>query len=104
MIAYRLHLERANMIAVELARSGKLGRLRMFNSLFALQVREGDIRVRRKMGGGSLYDIGIYCINAARYMFQDNPVEAFAFSVNGTDPRFQKIDEMSGALLRFPGD
>src|SRR5262245_16826279 len=104
MIAYRLHLERANMSAVELARSGKLGRLRMFNSLFALQVREGDIRVRRKMGGGSLYDIGIYCINAARYMFQDNPVEAFAFSVNGTDPRFQEIDEMSGALLRFPGD
>ena len=104
MIAYRLHFEEANMNAVEIARSGKLGKLRMFNSVFALQVREGDIRVRRKMGGGSLYDIGVYCINAARYLFQDNPVEVCTFSVKGMDRRFREVDEMSGALLRFPGD
>ena len=104
MIAYRLHFEEANMNAVEIARSGKLGKLRMFNSVFALQVREGDIRVRRKMGGGSLDDIGVYCINAARYLFQDNPVEVCTFSVKGTDRRFREVDEMSGALLRFPGD
>jgi len=104
MIAYRLHLEAANVNAVEIARSGKLGKLRMFNSVFALQVREGDIRVRRKMGGGSLYDIGVYCLNAARYLFQDNPVEVSTFSVVGTDRRFREVDEMSGALLRFPGD
>ncbi len=104
MIAYRLHLEGANVNAVEIARSGKLGKLRMVNSVFALQVREGDIRVRRKMGGGSLYDIGVYCINAARYLFQDNPVEVSSFSVKGTDRRFREVDEMSGALLRFPGD
>jgi predicted dehydrogenase len=104
MIAYRLHMESANMTAVEIARSGKLVKLRMFNSVFALQVREGDIRVRRKLGGGSLYDIGIYCINAARYLFQDNPVEVSAFSMKGTERRFQEVDEMSGALLRFPGE
>ena len=104
MIAYRLHLEAANVNAVEIARSGKLGKLRMFNSVFSLQVREGDIRVRRKMGGGSLYDIGVYCINAARYLFQDNPVEVSTFSVKGTERRFREVDEMSGALLRFPGD
>jgi predicted dehydrogenase len=104
MIAYRLHFEKANMSAVEIARSGKLGRLRLYNSLFGLQVREGDIRVRRKLGGGSLYDIGIYCVNAARYLFQDNPVEVCAFSMKGTERRFREVDEMSGALLRFPGD
>jgi predicted dehydrogenase len=104
MIAYRLHLEDANMTAVQIARSGKLGTLRMFASVFALQVREGDIRVRREMGGGTLYDIGVYCINAARYLFQDNPVEVCAFSMKGTDRRFREVDEMSGALLRFPGE
>ena len=103
MIAYRLHLEEANVNAVEIARSGKLGKLRIFNSVFALQVREGDIRVRRKMGGGSLFDIGVYCINAARYLFRDNPVEVSAFSMKGADRRFREVDEMSGALLRFPG-
>jgi glucose-fructose oxidoreductase len=104
MIAYRLHFEAANVSAVEIARSGKLGRLRMFNSVFALQVRDRDIRVRRDMGGGSLYDIGIYCINAARYLFQENPIEICAFSVKDTERRFREVDEMSGALLRFPSD
>jgi predicted dehydrogenase len=102
MIAYRLHFEEANVNAVELAHSGKLGKLRMFNSTFSMQVRDGDIRVKRKMGGGSLYDIGIYCINGARYLFQENPIEVSAFSVKGTDRRFREVDEMSGALLHFP--
>lgn len=102
MIAYRLHLEEANVNAVEIAQSGKLGKLRMFNSVFTMQVREGDIRVQRKMGGGSLYDIGVYCINAARYLFQENPIEVSTFSVKGTDRRFREVDEMSGALLSFP--
>jgi len=68
-----------------------------------LQVRDGDVRVRRKMGGGPLYDIGVYCINAARYLFQDNPIEVSTFSVKGTDRRFREVDEMAAALLRFPG-
>jgi glucose-fructose oxidoreductase len=102
MIAYRLHLEEANVNVVELARSGKLGKLRMFNSTFSMQVRKGDIRLKRAMGGGSLYDIGIYCINAARYLFQENPIEVSTFSVKGTDSRFREVDEMSGALLCFP--
>ena len=101
MIAYRLHFNEANISAVELAQSGKLGKLRMFNSTFSMQVRNGDIRVKRKMGGGSLYDIGIYCINAARYLFQENPIEVSTFSVKGTDRRFHEVDEMSGALLSF---
>ena len=65
MIAYRLHFEEANVKAVEIARSGKLGNLRAFNSLFTMQVKEGDIRLQKDLGGGTLYDIGIYCINEA---------------------------------------
>lgn len=104
MVAYRLHLEEANMKTVELARSGKLGKLRLFSSVFTMQVREGDIRVKKELGGGTLYDIGVYCINAARYLFQDNPTSVSAFSVGGTDRRFRQVDEMTAALLHFPGD
>lgn len=104
MVAYRLHLEEANMKTVELARSGKLGKVRFFSSVFTLQVREGDIRVKKALGGGTLYDIGVYCINAARYLFQDNPTSVSAFSVGGTDRRFREVDEMTAALLHFPGD
>jgi predicted dehydrogenase len=105
MVAYRLHFEEANMKAVEIVRSGKLGEPRLFSSVFSMQVRPGNIRTEKEMGGGTLYDIGIYCINAARYLFGDEPTEVSAFSsANRKDPRFKEIDEMTGALLRFPND
>jgi len=104
MIAYRLHFDEANMTAVQMLHSNKIGPPRLFNSTFTMQVRTGDIRVQRKFGGGPLYDIGIYCINAARYLFGEEPVEVSAFSASGADRRFKEVDEMTGALLRFPQD
>lgn len=104
MIAYRLHFETANLEAIDIAASGELGELRYFQSSFSMQAREGGIRLRRETGGGTLYDIGIYCINAARYLFQDEPEEVFCVSVKGHDPRFEEVDEMSSAILRFSGD
>jgi Predicted dehydrogenases and related proteins len=104
MIAYRLHFEATNLRAVEIAESGVLGDVRAFQSLFAINVQPGNIRLEQELGGGTLYDIGIYCINAARYLFRDEPLEVAALSANGGDPRFAETDEMTGALLRFPQD
>jgi glucose-fructose oxidoreductase len=102
MIAYRLHLDLANLKAVEIAQSGQLGELRLFESLFTINVREGNIRLDREKGGGSLYDIGIYCINAARYVFQDDPIRVQAFSQSRDGERFDEVDEMTAAVLEFP--
>jgi glucose-fructose oxidoreductase len=107
MVAYRLHFEEANLRAVELVQSGRLGEVRLFNSVFTMTVKEGDIRLNpRAEGGGTLYDIGIYCINAARYLFEAEPEEVTAFTARGDDPRFSAdgVDEMTSAVLRFPGD
>ena len=106
MIAYRLHFDEGNLRAVDVAQSGKLGDLRIFSSVFAMDVRAGDIRLSpRAEGGGTLYDIGVYCINAARYLFQAEPEEVFAVSVSGREPRFaaEGTDEMTVGTLRFPG-
>jgi glucose-fructose oxidoreductase len=104
MIAYRLHLEEANLQAIEVVKSGKIGEPRLFNSVFTQQVQEGNIRVRQAVGGGTIDDIGIYCINAARYLFQDDPIEVLAVSANSGEPRFQEVEEMTSAILRFPDD
>ena len=104
MIAYRLHFEEANLKAVRMVQAGKLGEPRLFNSVFTMQVRDKDIRTQKELGGGTLYDIGIYCINAARYLLRAEPIEVTAFSVSGTDRRFKEVDEMTVALLRFPDD
>lgn len=101
MTAYRLHFERGNLEAARIARSGQLGELRFFNSSFALQLQRGNIRADRSLGGGPLYDLGVYCVNAARSMFGEDPYEVFAWSSRGKDQRFSTVDEMTGATLRF---
>lgn len=105
MIAYRLHFDKANLEAVRVAQSGQIGELRIFNSVFSQQVEAGNVRlVPIPEGGGTVYDLGIYCINAARYLFQAEPIEVVAFSARNSEQRFTDADEMSSAILRFPGD
>jgi predicted dehydrogenase len=103
MIAYRLHFEEINLAVVDLIRRGKIGDPKFFNSSFSMTVRDGDIRTKKDMGGGSLYDIGVYCINAARYLFRAEPVEVSAMSVNSGVKKLAEIDESTGAILKFDG-
>jgi len=104
MIAYRLHFEEINLRAVELVRRGRIGQPKYFTSSFSMTVRRGDIRTKREYGGGTLYDIGVYCINAARYLFRAEPKEVMAMSVNGGGPKFEEIDESTASILRFDGE
>jgi predicted dehydrogenase len=101
MIAYRLHFEEVNLKVIDLVRQGQIGEAKYFNSSFSMTVRAGNIRTQASLGGGTLYDIGIYCINAARYLFRSEPTEVLALSVNSGSRKFAEIDESSGALLRF---
>jgi predicted dehydrogenase len=104
MVAYRLHFEEANLKAIDLVQGGKLGDPRLFDSVFTMTVKEGDIRLNpRELGGGTLYDIGIYCINAVRNLYGAEPMEVVAFSANNGDPRFLECEETTSAILRFPG-
>ena len=103
MTAYRLHFERANLKAIEIATSGTIGEPRLFDSVFTMQVMDKDnIRLSRSKGGGPLWDIGLYCVNAARYLFQAEPEEVLATTANGGDPRFEEVEEAASAILRFP--
>jgi len=104
MIAYRLHFEAGNLEAIRLAKNGKLGELRMFTSEFAQQVADGNVRVNEPSarGGGPVYDMGVYCINAARYLFGAEPTEVVAVTASNGDARFQHVEEMTSVVMRFP--
>jgi glucose-fructose oxidoreductase len=104
MVAYRLHFERANLEAIRRIEEGAIGQVRIFESVFSQQVREPNIRLDPQLGGGPLYDMGIYSVNAARYLFRSEPTEVFAFTARGDGPRFSGVNEMLCGLLRFPGE
>ena len=61
-------------------------------------------RLRKAMaGGGSLMDIGIYSLNAARYLSGEEPVEVNAMThTTPNDPRFTEVEENINFQLKFP--
>lgn len=104
MTAYRLHFEEGNLQAIETLQAQRIGEARLFDSVHTMQVESDNIRIDRSLGGGPLEDIGIYCINAARYLFRSEPEEVVAFAVHGNDPRFVEVPESVSAVMRFPHD
>jgi glucose-fructose oxidoreductase len=104
MTAYRLHFERCNLEVADLVRRQKIGEPRFFDAQFSMQVKAGNIRTRGDLAGGPVWDIGIYCINAARMVFADEPTEVWATAANRKDKRFAEIPESVHAVMRFSGD
>jgi predicted dehydrogenase len=104
MVAYRLHFEPANLAAIEAIRSERIGPPRYLKAEFSMQVKEGNIRTKRELGGGPVFDLGIYCINAARQIFGAEPVSVYAEAARPADPRFSEVEEMTTVTMRFPGE
>jgi len=102
MTAYRLHFERCNLEVAGLVRSKRIGKARYFDSQFSMQVKAGNIRTQSELGGGPEWDIGIYCQNAARYLFADEPTQVWATAVDSPDPRFAEIPETVHVVMKFP--
>jgi predicted dehydrogenase len=109
MIAYRAQFEPHNRAAIELVRAGELGRVKLViaDHCRAIDPKEpaDQWRVRRAMaGGGSLVDIGVYSLQAARYIFGEEPTEVSAqLASTPSDPRFAEVEESAVFSLRFPG-
>ncbi len=105
MIAYRLHFEKATLTAIKIASSQRLGDPCVFNSVFTQNVIDaGNYRLDRDAGGGPLFDIGIYCINAARTLFGAEPTEVYASTTTPHPDRFTEVEETVSAIMRFPDE
>ena len=62
-----------------------------------------NIRLSNQLGGGPVSDVGVYSINAARYVINEEPVEVSAFSHHPpSDPRFREVPESVVYTMRYP--
>ena len=105
MIGYRSHFEPHNLEAMRRARSGELGKLRYFRSEHGFVMRSPNAwRLKKAMsGGGSLMDMGIYSLQAARYMTGEEPIAVYAKeTTDRNDPRFREVEDMIEFQLEFP--
>src|SRR5512145_2448567 len=64
----------------------------------------GGIRTQSETGGGTLYDLGVYCINAARVFLDAEPTQVFAYSIRGDRSGMPEVDDTTAAVLRCQND
>ncbi len=107
MIAYRKYFEPGSLEMKKLVQSGKLGRLKIIHSAFSIYMRPGGTRPawhfnRRLAGGGALPDVGVYCVNSARWVTGKEPVEASAYEWTVAPEAFREVDENVAFRLNFP--
>ena len=105
MIAYRCQYEPYNLEAIRITRSGEMGRTQMILADAGFPIGDPtQWRLNKKMaGGGSMMDIGIYALNASRYLTGEEPTEVNAIIyTTPNDPRFKEVEENIVFQLRFP--
>jgi predicted dehydrogenase len=84
----------------ELLDEGRIGELRAINAHFSYHnVNPANIRNRMETGGGGVYDIGCYCIQASRFAFKQEPRRVVALV--DRDPQLG-TDRLASAILDFP--
>jgi predicted dehydrogenase len=95
---YRHHPQTARL--AELVTAGAIGELRVIRTVFSYSLYDPDnIRLRTDVEGGSLMDVGCYCVSGARLLGgePESVVGAAHIGSSGTDWVF-------AGLMRFPGD
>ena len=105
MLGYRSQYEPMDRAIVRMVGEGKLGRpLHFVSSNSQDEGDPGQWRLNRAMaGGGPLMDVGIYCINAARFLTGEEPTDVVAQTQQlPNDPRFREVESAVEFLLRFP--
>jgi predicted dehydrogenase len=107
MIAYRKYFDPASVALKKLVTSGKLGRLKLLHSAFTISLPRGAGTPawqldRRQAGGGSLYDVGVYCVNTSRWITGKDPIEASGFAWTFDPTRFSEVEENITFQLKFP--
>ncbi|MCW3062370.1 MAG: oxidoreductase domain protein [Capsulimonas sp.] len=105
MIAYRIQYEPNNRYIRELIRSQKYGAVKLIEGVNGqAQGDPSQWRLKKALaGGGSLPDVGLYCLNTTRFLTGEEPVEVFGtiFNTPG-DPRFREVEDNVTFQMRFP--
>ena len=106
--AFKFRHHPMHLKAKELIDAGEIGEVKTIRSTFCTGGRGGgpenrrpemNWRFNKAKGGGSIYDLGCYCIHHARFVFDAEPVSAFAIQQWGIE-----VDDAMYMLLTFPGE
>ena len=105
MIAYRLQYNVAHRQVIDIARKKTFGDMRLIEAVNTQNdAAPGQWRqIKALAGGGSLPDVGLYCLSAFRYITGEEPVEITGrLTQPKDDPRFKEVEDIANFTLLFP--
>lgn len=103
-VAYRCRFEPHHLECMRLARERTFGPLRVIDAFFGFNVAPSGWRLKRELaGGGPLMDVGIYALQASRYLTGEEPISVSGLITSGDPERFTQVEASVLWEARFPG-
>jgi predicted dehydrogenase len=104
MIAYRCQLQSTYLQAKQMIRDGVIGKVHAIESANGFNIAPNEWRSDVKYaGGGPLMDVGVYSLNACRFLLGEEPKDISAYMyTDPQDPRFKGVEETVGWTMKFP--
>lgn len=103
MIGYRMQHEPNTQKFRQMAQNKRFGEVMMIETAAGFyDSRTGHWRLDAELGGGATYDMGVYCINGARYVYQKEPISVMAYESTHRPEIFHEVDETMNFILEFP--
>lgn len=103
-IGYRMHFEPHTRELIRMREAGELGKIMHVNAYMGFKIGDPtQWRLRKNLaGGGALMDVGVYCINAARYATGEEPIWVSAEEAKTDLEKFKEVDETITWQMGFP--
>ena len=103
-VGYRLHFEPYTRELIRIRESGELGKIMFINTANGFKIGDPtQWRLKRSLaGGGAMMDVGVYCINGARYASGEDPIWVSANESKTDLVKFKEVDETIVWQMGFP--
>lgn len=104
-VGYRLHYEPYNLEMKRLGQEKVFGQVRLIESSLGYRVDSGkEWRLHKALsGGGPLMNLGVYCIQAARYILGEEPIAITAQFNPAIDKSiFSEVEASISWQMEFP--
>ncbi len=103
-VAYRCRYEPHHLECIRIARDQEFGALKIVDAYFGFHIEPSGWRLKRALsGGGPLLDVGVYALQATRYLTGEEPIWVSGTTTGSSDVRFLEVEESVLWQARFPG-
>jgi predicted dehydrogenase len=103
-VAYRCRYEPHHLECIRIVRDQEFGALKMVDAYFGFHIEPSGWRLKRALsGGGPLLDVGVYALQATRYLTGEEPIWVSGITTSSSDARFLEVEESVLWQAKFPG-